>query len=113
MTQREDKERNKTARECLGKFFYDLAKTCFLIMVAGNAVTIYSDGELKIFNITSIIIGLFLTWLFAYIANKVLIKNKIMGEGLTIIFSIILVPALGFAIWLRTPQGERFLKSLD
>lgn len=82
-------------------------------MVAGNAVTIYSDGELKIFNITSIIIGLFLTWLFAYIANKVLIKNKIMGEGLTIIFSIILVPALGFAIWLRTPQGERFLKSLD
>ena len=33
-----------------------------------------------------------------------------MGEGLTIIFSIILVPALGFAIWLRTPQGERFLK---
>ncbi len=28
MTQREDKERNKTARECLGKFFYDLAKTC-------------------------------------------------------------------------------------
>ncbi len=46
MTQREDKERNKTARECLGKFFYDLAKTCFLVMVAGNAVTIYSDGEL-------------------------------------------------------------------
>ena len=36
-----------------------------------------------------------------------------MGEGLTIIFSIILVPALVFAIWLRTPQGERFLKSLD
>ena len=29
-----------------------------------------------------------------------------MGEGLTIIFSIILVPALGFAIWLRTPQGR-------
>ena len=27
-----------------------------------------------------------------------------MGEGLTIIFSIILVPALGFAIWLRTPR---------
>lgn len=72
---KEDKERNKTARECLGKFFYDLAKTCFLVMVAGNAVTIYSDGELKIFNITSIIIGLFLTWLFAYIANKVLIKK--------------------------------------
>ena len=75
MMQREDKERNKTARECLGKFFYDLAKTCFLVMVAGNAVTTYSDGELKIFNITSIIIGLFLTWLFAYIANKVLIKK--------------------------------------
>ena len=44
------------------KVFYDLAKTCFLVMVAGNAVTIYADGELKIFNITSIIIGLFLTW---------------------------------------------------
>lgn len=80
MTQREDKERNKTARECLGKFFYDLAKTCFLVMVAGNAVTIYADGELKIFNITSIIIGLFLTWLFAYIANKVLIKKENHGR---------------------------------
>ena len=80
MTQREDKERTKTARECLGKFFYDLAKTCFLVMVVGNAVTIYSDGELKIFNITSIIIGLFLTWLFAYIANKVLIKKSNYGR---------------------------------
>ena len=80
MTQREDKETNKTARECLGKFFYHPAKTCFLVMVAGNAVTIYSDGELKIFNITSIIIGLFLTWLFAYIANKVLIKNENYGR---------------------------------
>ncbi len=31
MTQREDKERVKTARENLGKYFYDLSKTCFMV----------------------------------------------------------------------------------
>ena len=36
-----------------------------------------------------------------------------MAEGLTIMFLIILVPTIGFAIWLHTPQGSRFLQSLD
>ena len=33
MTLREDKDRVKTSREELGKFFYDLAKTSFAAMV--------------------------------------------------------------------------------
>ena len=40
MTQREDKEKSKAARENLGKYFFDISKGCFMVMVAGNAVTI-------------------------------------------------------------------------
>lgn len=76
MTQREDKERVKTARECLGKYFYDLSKTCFLVMVAGNAITIYSDGELRTSNLYSMIAGIILTYSFAYLGNFILTKKK-------------------------------------
>ncbi len=69
MTQREDKERVKTARENLGKYFYDLSKTCFMVMVAGNAVTIITEQRLTYNNIFLVITGIFLTWGFAYLAN--------------------------------------------
>ena len=46
MTAREDKEKEKTSRETLGKFFYDLAKTCFAAMVVTNAIALaLGDGE--------------------------------------------------------------------
>ena len=35
---KEHKEKEKTSKETLGKFFYDLAKTSFTVMVAGSAV---------------------------------------------------------------------------
>jgi hypothetical protein len=34
---KEVKEKEKVSRETLGKFFYDLAKTSFTVMVAGSA----------------------------------------------------------------------------
>ena len=75
MTQREDKERIKTARENLGKYFYDLSKTCFMVMVAGNAVTIITEQKFTYFNILTILTGIFLTWGFAYLANYILNKK--------------------------------------
>lgn len=74
MTQREDKDKSKAARENLGKYFYDLSKVVFTIMVAGNAVTIISDGNFNIANFVCIISGAFLTLGFAFLANKVLKK---------------------------------------
>ena len=72
MTQREDKEKAKTARENLGKYFYDLSKTCFAVMVAGNAVTIITEQKFTYYNILTILTGIFLTWGFAYLANYTL-----------------------------------------
>ena len=36
MTQREDKEKEKTARETLGKYFYDMSKLIFTAVVLTN-----------------------------------------------------------------------------
>nr|WP_287896532.1 hypothetical protein [Prevotella sp.] len=38
MKQKEEKEREKVSRETLGKFFYDLARTCFAAMIIGAIV---------------------------------------------------------------------------
>ena len=42
---KEIKEKEKTSRETLGKFFYDLAKTSFTIMVAGSAVSFFTNQQ--------------------------------------------------------------------
>ena len=69
MTQREDKEKNKAARENLGKYFYDLSKGSFMVMVVGNAVTIITNQNFTLLNVALVITGIFLTWGFAYFAN--------------------------------------------
>ena len=65
MTARDDKEKEKLSRETLGKFFYDLAKTCFVAMVVTNAIAlVIGDGE----NATTAILlalGVFSTYAFA------------------------------------------------
>ena len=42
---KQKKEKEKASRETLGKFFYDLAKTSFTIMVAGSTVSLFTDQE--------------------------------------------------------------------
>ena len=74
MTQREDKEKIKVARETLGKYFYDLSKTSFAVMVAGNILTILKDDELTYINAFVIVTGIFLTWGFAFLGNRILKK---------------------------------------
>ena len=44
----ERRERDKTSRETLGKFFYDLAKTTFTIMVLGNIATVFIGNKVHI-----------------------------------------------------------------
>ena len=45
MTLREDRERAKTSREELGKFFYSLAKMSFGTVVLGSGVAIVTEVE--------------------------------------------------------------------
>ena len=72
VTQKEEKQ--KTSRETLGKFFYDLAKTTFAVMVLGNVATVFIGDTDAVIVSTMIFLGMFITFLFAYVGNKVL-KN--------------------------------------
>ena len=74
VTQKEEKEKQKTSRETLGKFFYDLAKTTFAVMVLGNVATVFIGDTDAVIVSTMIFLGMFTTFLFAYVGNKVL-KN--------------------------------------
>lgn len=70
----EAKERHRTSRETLGKFFYDLAKTTFAVMVVGNMATAFGFGKVSLMTALSLILGTSLTWAFAKIGNDILKK---------------------------------------
>ena len=68
----ERKEKDKTNRETLGKFFYDLAKTTFTVMVLGNIATVLIEKVNLYITALMMVLGLFVTYLFAYTGNKIL-----------------------------------------
>lgn len=72
MATKEEKEKEKTAREQLGKFFYDLAKMTFGVMVLGNSAAVFGFTDFSISSIVVLIAGSFATIGFAYMGNKVL-----------------------------------------
>lgn len=55
MTTKDDKEKAKTSRETLGKYFYDLSKTCFASFVVANVIAIFAAENI----VTPIILALF------------------------------------------------------
>ena len=68
---REVREREKTSRETLGKFFYDLAKLAFAALVIGSVASVVINKD----NVDSwiiISIGVFVTYIFAYIGYKII-----------------------------------------
>lgn len=68
---KETRERDKTSRETLGKFFYDLAKLIFTAMVLVGAVSLIIDTT-KIQHWMLLGCGIFATYLFAYIGYNIL-----------------------------------------
>lgn len=69
------KDNEKSARESLGKFFYDLAKATFIAMVLGNMAAIFGIAEYSINTFQSLGTGILSTIGFAYMGNKTL-KTK-------------------------------------
>ena len=68
---KEAKERDKTSRENLGKFFYDLAKLAFAALVIGSITSIVvKDNNIESWIIVGI--GSFVTYIFAYIGYKII-----------------------------------------
>ena len=75
MTAREDREKEKTSRENLGKFFYDLAKANFTTNVAGCILSMvmkekYDDA--MVWGLLSF--GLASTAILAYVGFRILKK---------------------------------------
>ena len=60
---KEVKEKEKTSRETLGKFCYDLAKISFTAVVVGSVVSVATQQE-KVENWVLILIGIFVTYIF-------------------------------------------------
>lgn len=68
---KEAKDKDKTRREKLAGYFFDLSKLCFTGMVIGVILPLFSNAEdIKMWLITSL--GIILTTLSALLANKIL-----------------------------------------
>ncbi len=68
---KDTKEREKTSRETLGKFFYDLAKLVFASMaLVGGVSLIINDPQIH--QMILLILGICFTFLLAYIGYKIL-----------------------------------------
>ena len=67
----EAREKDRTRREKLAGYFFDLSKLCFAGMVIGVVLPLSSNTEdVKMWLITSL--GIVLTTLSALLANKIL-----------------------------------------
>lgn len=67
----EQNERDRTSREKLAGYFFDLSKLCFAGLVVGVVIPLYSDMSNEN-NWYSVCTGIILTIMSAYLANKIL-----------------------------------------
>lgn len=72
--EKEKKEKEKSRRDALGKFFYNLAQTCFTALVVGATVTFFVTGVTTLAFLTLVLMGIISTFVFAYLANNILKK---------------------------------------
>lgn len=75
MTAREDKEKEKTRRENLSKFVYQLAHTCFTAMVIVAAVALVLDVDKPGSYALLLGLGAFATLSLALFADNILKKK--------------------------------------
>lgn len=66
-------ERDKSRRENLGKYFFDLSKIAFTVLVVGAIVPLYTE-EAKIDKWYVILTGVIFTFIFAFTGNRILKK---------------------------------------
>lgn len=68
---KDTKEREKTRREKLAGYFFDLSKLIFTGLVIGGVTPLFADEPSKI-NWLTVLMGCFSTYMFALFANKLL-----------------------------------------
>lgn len=73
MTAKDDREKEKTSRETLGKYFYDLSKTCFASFVVANVIAIFASDNVLV-PIGLLVVGIIATVSLARIGYSILKK---------------------------------------
>ena len=68
---KEAKDKERLSHETLGKFFFDLAKIVFTALVVGSIISIATEQK-KLEYWGLIIFGIFVTYIFSYVGNKIL-----------------------------------------
>jgi|GEM_PF-429432 magnesium-transporting ATPase (P-type) len=71
---KENKEKEKSRRDALSKFLYNLAQTCFTAMVVGTIVTFFISDVPKLAFFELFAMGVISTLAFAYLGNYILRK---------------------------------------
>ena len=68
---KEVKEKDKTRRERLAGYFFDLSKLVFAALVLGGITPLFTNEPNKM-NWVTIILGIFSTFILANFANRIL-----------------------------------------
>ncbi|WP_106483907.1 hypothetical protein [Bacteroides sp. Marseille-P3684] len=69
----EAKERDKTRRDNLAKYLYDLSKLAFAGLVIGSFATVFTKDNVNIsLLLYSVLVGSVVTLLFAWLGNRIL-----------------------------------------
>lgn len=68
---KEGKEKDKTRREKLAGYFFDLSKLIFAALVLGGITPLFTNAANEI-NWSTLILGVISTYMFANFANRIL-----------------------------------------
>ena len=71
VTTKDEKEKQRSARENLSKFFYDLAKTTFASTVVGDVVAMFLKEEVTIPALILFLVGFASTALLALFGYRI------------------------------------------
>ena len=75
MTAKEDREREKTSREMLGKYFFDMSKAIFTTMVATSLINLILSPDDDYSALSIALSGTLVSSIFAYI-GYIIVKRK-------------------------------------
>lgn len=68
---KEEKEKARSARDNLSKFFYDLAKTTFASTVVGDVVSMFLKEEVTASAVALFVVGIVTTILLAVFGYRI------------------------------------------
>lgn len=72
MAKDEQENKEKVRKEKLSGFFYNIALASFSVLVLGVVVSFYQDAEIRGGGTYMVAVGFFVTYMSAWIGNKLL-----------------------------------------